>query len=118
MLRFLVSFGRDIATPFISIGSYVSLISRLLFWIGLCFETPLVVFILARVGIVTGDKLKKAWRWSVLGAFVLGAIITPTFDPINQTLVAAPLLALYWLSVGLAYVAQSRRRKERLLAEE
>ena len=77
----------------------------------------MVVFILARIGILNGRMLKNKWRWSFIGAFVLGAIITPTFDPINQTLVAIPLLALYWISVGLAYLAQSRRKKAQAAAE-
>jgi len=84
--KFLLNFGSDIATPLISISDYISLVTRLLFWVGVVFETPIVFFILARIGIVNSRMLLKRWRWAILGAFVLGAVITPTPDPVNQTL--------------------------------
>lgn len=108
-LRFLLTFGSELATPMIRIGTYVNLVVTLLFWVGLVFEMPLVVFILARLGIVSPEGLVKGWRLAVVGAFVLGAIITPTFDPVNQTLVAGPLIVLYTLSIALAYLARRQR---------
>ncbi|MEW6034519.1 MAG: twin-arginine translocase subunit TatC [Chloroflexota bacterium] len=110
-LKFLLGFGADIAAPFIKVGSYISLVTRLLFWIGVAFETPVVVFLLAKVGIVTARALLRKWRLAVVCAFILGAMITPTFDPVNQSLVALPLVALYGISIGLAYFAQVGRRK-------
>lgn len=108
-LRFLLTFGSELATPMIRIGTYVNLVVTLLFWVGLVFEMPLVVFILARLGVVSPEALVRGWRLAVVGAFVLGAIITPTFDPVNQTLVAGPLIVLYTLSIGLAYLARRQR---------
>lgn len=110
MARFLISFGSDIAAPQIRVGNYVSLIVRLLFALGLCFETPLLAFFLAKIGVVTPKMLSKYRKFAVVGAFILGAIITPTFDPINQSIVAIPLIFLYELGILLAKLA---RRKEK-----
>ena len=111
MARFLISFGSDIAAPQIRVGNYVSLIVRLLFALGLCFQTPLLAFFLAKIGIVTPQMLAKYRKFAVVGAFILGAIITPTFDPINQSIVAFPLIFLYELGILLAKLA--RRKKKR-----
>jgi len=112
-LRFLLTFGSDLATPMIRIGTYVNLVVTLLFWVGLVFEMPLVVFILARLGVVSPEALVRGWRLAVVGAFVLGAMITPTFDPVNQSLVAGPVIGLYTLSIGLAYLARRQPRAVR-----
>ncbi|MCS7207917.1 MAG: twin-arginine translocase subunit TatC [Dehalococcoidia bacterium] len=109
-LRFLLTFANDIATPMIRIGAYVNMVVTLLFWVGLVFEMPLVVFILARLGVISPDALVRGWRLAVVGAFLLAAIITPTFDPVNQSLVAGPLVILYFLSIGLAYLARRQHR--------
>ena len=106
--KFLITFGSDIATPQIRVGNYVSLMVRLLFAIGLCFETPLLIFFLAKLHIVTPEKLSKYRKFAVLGAFILAAIITPTFDPINQTIVSVPLIVLYEIGILLAKLARRR----------
>ncbi len=108
-LHFLLYFGSDIARPMITISSYVGVLVRLLFAVGLVFEIPLVITLLARLGVVSPQKLARGRKWAALGAFVLGAIITPTVDPLNQTLVAAPIIVLYELSIGLAKLAYPRR---------
>ena len=110
-LHFLLTFGGDIATPFIRIGNYIGIVVRLLFWIGLAFETPFVLFILAQLGVVTPQKLKKGRRFAIVAAFVLGALITPTFDPVNQSLVAIPILVLYEIGIWLAKLAASGKGK-------
>ena len=89
-IHFLLSFGNEIATPYIRIGNYVSLMISLLLWMGVVFETPIVLFFLSRIGIVSPQQLGRQRRYAVVVAFILGALITPTFDPINQTLVAPP----------------------------
>jgi len=108
-LNFLLYFGSDIARPMITISSYVGVLVRLLFAVGLVFEIPLVITLLARLGVVSPRKLAKGRKWAVLAAFVLGAIITPTVDPVNQTLVAAPIIVLYELSIWLAKLAYPRQ---------
>jgi sec-independent protein translocase protein TatC len=108
-IRFLVNFGGDLATPLIRIGSYVNLMTMLLFWMGLSFELPIVIFFLSRIGVVTPAFLSKNRRWAILLAFVAGAAITPTFDPLNQALVAGPLIALYEVGYLLSRIGRRRR---------
>lgn len=110
-LGFLIKppFAAGIASPMIRIGNYVAVVSRLLFFIGLSFEIPIVMAFLSKMGIVKPDALARNRRYAILGAFVLAAIITPTFDPVNQTLVAVPLVVLYELGIWLGRLA--RRRK-------
>lgn len=110
--KFLLDFGSQYGTPLLTIDKYISLVTKLLFWVGLVFETPVVIFILAKIGIVNSRMLLKKWRWAILGAFVISALITPTPDPINQSIVAAPLIVLYFISIVLAHIAQRGRRKK------
>lgn len=108
-LKFLFTFGSDIAQPMISIENYVSVVVKLLFGVGLVFEIPLVLTLLAKLGIISPQKLAKGRKWAVLAAFVLGAIITPTIDPVNQTLIAAPIIILYELSIWLSKLVYPRK---------
>ena len=110
-LHFLLTFGGDVATPLIRISNIINLMIRLLFWMGLAFETPLVMFLLASLGIVSARGLARFRRYWVVVAFILAAIITPTVDPVNQALVAGPLLVLYELGILLARIAGRSRRK-------
>jgi sec-independent protein translocase protein TatC len=109
-VRFLLTFGSDIATPFIRIGNYVNLMLSLFFWMGLLFETPVVLFFLARIGVVTPEWLGKQRRYAVVVAFILGALITPTFDPVNQAMVAIPIVVLYEVGIWLAKIGRKVRR--------
>ena len=106
--RFLITFGSDIATPQIKIGNYISLVSRLLLAIGLVFEMPVVTTFLARIGVITPRWLSSKRKLAFIFAFILGALITPTFDPINQSLVAVPLIILFEISILLAKLVQRR----------
>jgi sec-independent protein translocase protein TatC len=108
-MKFLVTFGNDIATPQIKIGNYISLVTRLLVAIGVVFELPVVTTFLAKLGIVSPQTLARQRKWAIIGAFVLAAVITPTVDPINQSLVAAPLIVLYEMSIWLAKLVYRRR---------
>ena len=110
-LHFLLTFGGDVATPMIRISNIVNLMIRLLVWMGIVFETPLVIYLLALLGIVNTRMLGRFRRYWVIVSFVLAAIITPTFDPFNQVLVAAPLLVLYELGVLLARLAGRKRTR-------
>ncbi len=101
-INFLLNFGSDVASPFIRLGSYVSLILTLLFWMGILFQTPLVLFFLAKIGVVNYRWLAGKRRIAVVVAFILGALITPTFDPVNQALVAVPIIVLYEVGIWLA----------------
>jgi sec-independent protein translocase protein TatC len=112
-LRFLLTFGSDVATPMIRIGNYVNLVVTLLFWIGVVFETPLAMFLLSRLGVVSADTFARERRVAFVAAFLLGAIITPTFDPLNQALVAAPLIVLYEAGIWLARLGRPKARADR-----
>ena len=117
MIDFLQGFGSDVAIPMFSIGSYVNLMLTLLFWMGIIFEMPVVLFFLAKIGVVSPEFLAKNRRYAVVLAFILGAMITPTFDPINQALVAGPIIVLYEVSVWLAKLAARGRRTPALNSE-
>lgn len=106
--NFLLSFGSNIATPQIKIASYINLVTRLLLAIGLVFELPVITTFLARIGVVKSKWLADKRRPAMIIAFVVAAIITPTFDPVNQTLVALPLIVLYELSIWLAKLVQKK----------
>jgi sec-independent protein translocase protein TatC len=109
-LDFLLSppFGEGLAEPNIRISSYIDFVTRLLFWSGVSFETPLVVMYLARFRIVTAGQLLKWWRYALVAAFVISAVVTPTWDPVTQTVVAGPIIVLYFLGIGLAFIVQPR----------
>lgn len=118
MVNFLLNFGGDVAIPMIRIGRYMDLMLRLLFWMGLIFEMPVIAFFLARIGVLSPDFLARHRRYALVLAFILGAIITPTFDPLNQLLVSAPIIVLYEASVWIAKLAaRSRRRAPALEAD-
>ena len=107
-LGFLLNFQDDIAEPQIRLGSYFDFVTRLLFWTGVSFQTPLVVMFLARFRIVTARKLIGWWRLAIVGAFVIAAVVTPTPDPVTCTIVALPLIVLYILGIILALIVQPR----------
>jgi sec-independent protein translocase protein TatC len=100
---FLASF-LDITTQ-VRPANYFDFITRLMFWIGICFEMPLVVMILARLKFVTARQLASGWRHAIVVIAIIAALITPTVDPVNMGLVMAPLMILYLVSVLLAAVA-------------
>lgn len=108
-IRFLFSFGTDIAIPQVKIGSYISTVTRLILAVGLIFELPVVTSLLARLGVVKPKWLAGKRKWAVIIAFVVGGIITPTVDPIDQLLVALPIIVLYELSIWLSYLAYRKK---------
>ncbi|MCB9009340.1 MAG: twin-arginine translocase subunit TatC [Ardenticatenaceae bacterium] len=97
-------------------SGYIGFVLRMLFWIGIAFEMPVIVYFIARVGVVTAQSLREQWRFAIVGIAVLAAIITPSIDPVTMLLTMAPLLVLYVLSIGLAIVGQ--RQFERSVAIE
>ncbi len=109
-MDFLLNFDKDLATPGIRISSYIDFVTRLVFWIGVSFETPLVIMFLARFRVVRAAQLVRWWRLAIVAAFVVAAIVTPTIDPVTQSLVAGPIIVLYFLGIGLAVLVQPRRR--------
>lgn len=102
MLQTLAGFGGTIAKAAWSIRFYYTFVINVLLWIGLAFETPLVMAIVARLGVVAPNDMAKKWRYAIVGAAVLAAVITPTVDPINMMLVMGPLVVLYFVGIVMA----------------
>jgi sec-independent protein translocase protein TatC len=109
-LEFLFEFGGGIVDPETRISSYISVVTALMFWMGVVFQLPLVLFALARFGIVTPRFLSRFRRFAIVLAFIAAAIITPTFDPVNQTLVAVPIIILYEIGIVLARIGHRLRQ--------
>jgi len=100
--EFLLTWPPGIATPQPRIGNYINVVTRLLLAVGLVFEMPVLTTFLSRLGIIKPKWLADKRRTAIILAFILAAIITPTIDPINQSLVAVPLVVLYEMSIWLA----------------
>jgi len=88
---------------------YLNFVTRLVFWIGVAFEMPLVIALLARMGLVSGQALLRVWRQAFVVIAIVAAAITPTVDPVNMTIVMVPLIVLFFGSVGLAYLLYTPR---------
>jgi len=86
-------------------ASYFDFVTSLMFWIGVAFEFPLVIFGVSAMGFVNPKMLMKHWRIAVVLISVLAAVITPTVDPVNMALVMAPMTALYFLSILFSWLA-------------
>lgn len=107
-LNFLANFQSDVFRAEWTAERYIAFLTSLLFWIGVSFEMPVVVFVLARLGIMGPRPLIHNWRLAVVVITIIAAVITPTVDPFNMLLVIAPLLVLYIISIGLAMIAYPR----------
>lgn len=107
-LGFLRDFESGVFTAEWTAERYIAFLTSLLFWIGVAFEMPVVVFVLARLGILGPRPLIRNWRLAVVAMTIVAALITPTVDPFNMLLVMAPLMVLYIISIGLAMLAFPR----------
>jgi sec-independent protein translocase protein TatC len=108
-LKYLQSMGSTFASVAWNIREYFSFVLAVMLWIGASFLTPLVMALLARLGLVSPGTLTKQWRYAVVGIAFVAAAITPTVDPVNMALVMAPLIGLYVLGVVMARVAYKPR---------
>lgn len=88
---------------------YLNFVTRLVFWIGVSFEMPLIIAVLARMGLVSGPALLRVWRQAIVVIAIIAAAITPTVDPVNMSIVMVPLIGLFFGSVGLAYMLYKPR---------
>jgi len=116
-IQFLLSYSRPGLQPMISIGNYVDFLLKFALAFGLVFELPLVLTVLARMGVVTPAVLAKNRKYAILGAFLASAILTPTPDAFNQTLMAGPLIILYEVGIVCARIF-GRRPKPAAVASE
>jgi sec-independent protein translocase protein TatC len=101
-LKYLQTIGNQYASVAWNIREYFSFVLTVMLWIGAAFLTPLVMALLARLGLVSPKTLTRQWRYAIVGIAFAAAAITPTVDPINMGLVMAPLLGLYVLGILMA----------------
>ncbi|MBC7247133.1 MAG: twin-arginine translocase subunit TatC [Actinobacteria bacterium] len=118
-LNWLVGQAAGRISPVLMAGDYVGLVALLMAALGLTFETPLVVWLVVRLGIVTPQRLHRNWRYAVIFILVFAALITPDWNPITMVLVAAPMFLLYEGSILFAMLGRrgAQRRREALEAE-
>jgi sec-independent protein translocase protein TatC len=111
-LEFLIEFSKQFQ-PMITIGEYTSLFLSIILGMGLIFEMPTLIFFLALMGIVSAGFMWRNFRYAILLIFIMAAIVTPTPDVLSMCIFAAPMVALYVLSIGVAWFVQRGRRESR-----
>ncbi|PYX88085.1 MAG: twin-arginine translocase subunit TatC [Acidobacteria bacterium] len=114
-LDFLIGYGKQFQ-PMITISEYTDLFLTIIIGMGVIFELPILVFFLSLMGIVSAGFMWRNFRYSILIIFIIAAIVTPTTDILNMCLFAAPMVALYAVSIGIAWLvhpAQRRARREK-----
>ena len=111
-LNFLIDFGKQFK-PMITINEYTSLFLSIILGMGLIFEMPILVFFLSLMGIVSAGFMWKNFRYSILIIFIIAAIVTPTTDILNMCIFAAPMIALYAVSIGVAWLVHPKQRAAR-----
>lgn len=104
-VQFLFTFGQGIVEQKWAFAEYADFSTTLLFWMGLAFEMPLSIFFLCKLRVLDVQRLKAFRRYAFIGSFLIGALITPTPDPFNQTLVSLPLYLLFEIGLLLARLA-------------
>ncbi len=110
-LKFLLSFSGDALQPLISASSYISFVLGLTFGAGLVFEMPVLSFILSRMGVINHRLLRKSWKYAVVVIFIVAAIVTPTPDAFNMTILALPMLFLYEVSIWVSKFSYRHKSK-------
>lgn len=111
-LEFLIGYGKQFQ-PMITIGEYTDLFLTIIIGMGVIFEMPILVFFLSLMGIVTAGWMWRNFRYSILVIFIIAAILTPTTDILNMCIFAAPMVALYGFSIGIAWIVHPTQRRAR-----
>jgi sec-independent protein translocase protein TatC len=111
-LDFLIEFGRKMQ-PMITIGEYTQLFMSIVLGMGLIFEMPILVFFLAFMGIMSPGFMIKNFRYAIMAIFIIAAIVTPTPDALNMCIFAAPMVGLYAISIGVAWLVHPAQRAAR-----
>src|ERR1019366_1358580 len=111
-LVFLIGYGKAFQ-PMITLSEYSSLFLTIIVGLGVIFEMPILVFFLALMGIVSAGWMWRNLRYSILVIFIIAAVITPTTDILNMCIFAAPMVALYVLSIGIAWIVHPNQRNKR-----
>jgi sec-independent protein translocase protein TatC len=106
--KFFVSFSTDVLKPMFSFREYLSLFLKFLLAFGICFELPVFMFFLAKMGIVNARMLSRQRRYAILIIFIAAAILTPSPDALSQVIMAIPLMLLYEISIVVAKFAKKK----------
>ncbi len=115
-LDFLIGYGAQFQ-PMITIGEYTDLFLTIIIGLGIIFEMPILVFFLSLMGVISARWMWNNLRYSILAIFIIAAIVTPTTDIMNMCVFAAPMVALYIVSIFIAWLVSPARRKARQAAE-
>lgn len=107
--RFFAGFTTDYMEFLPRIAPVFSLYVRMMLAMGVVFQLPTLVFFLAKLGLVTPKFLIKNIKYAILIIFIVAAVLTPSADPVTQTAMAVPMMVLYGISIGIAWVFQKRR---------
>ncbi len=116
-VKFLLSYSRPGLTPMISIGSYIDFLLKFTLAFGAVFEIPIGITLASRMGLVTPKGLARNRKYAILGAFIAAAILTPTPDVVNQTMMAGPIILLYEVGIVCARLFGRRRTPAPAAAE-
>ncbi|MGI9101911.1 MAG: twin-arginine translocase subunit TatC [Terriglobales bacterium] len=116
-LDFLIGYGAQFQ-PMITIGEYTDLFLTIILGLGIIFEMPILVFFLSLMGVISARWMWNNLRYSILVIFIIAAIVTPTTDIMNMCIFAAPMVALYIVSIFIAWLVSPARRKARQAAAE
>jgi sec-independent protein translocase protein TatC len=111
-LEFLIGYGKQFQ-PMITIGEYTDLFLTVILGLGAVFELPILVFFLSLMGVISAGWMWRNVRYSILIIFIIAAVLTPTTDIMNMCIFAAPMVALYLLSIGIAWFVHPKQRKAR-----
>jgi sec-independent protein translocase protein TatC len=109
--RFFIAIGSDFQSM-IAINDFLDFTLKFLLGIALVFEMPTLVFFLAKIGIVSAGWMVRKFKYAVLVIFIAAAIITPTPDMVTQTILAVPMIVLYWLSILVAWLVGKKKKKK------
>jgi sec-independent protein translocase protein TatC len=112
-LEFLIGFGTQF-TPMITISEYTSLFLSIVLGMGLIFEMPILIFFLALMGIINARFMWNNFRYAILIIFIIAGIVTPSPDVMSMLIFAAPMVALYAASIGIAWLVHPKRRRARM----
>ncbi len=107
-LKFLLGFAKEDLEPVISAGKYISFVTGVIFASGLIFQMPVLSFILAKLGVINARVLRKKYKYAIVIVFIVAAVITPTPDAFNMSLLALPMLCLYEISIWVAHLAKPK----------
>ncbi|HEY5834759.1 twin-arginine translocase subunit TatC [Streptomyces sp.] len=111
--RVMIGFVPEDTTNLLKLDDFIDLVTRMVLVFGLAFELPLVLVLLNFTGVVSGRRMLGWWRGMVIGITVFAAVATPTGDPLTMILLAAPIVLLYFLAMGVCFFNDSRRARRR-----